>query len=210
MLRSWFPSTTLPRESPTRGASSTDRKNADGISDPESTFRVVLFQYLGKCVMLQLLPTTSSSRRRRTRPSPAPGNCQATTPLSRKQRFLLVQERIGLSCDALAIFALIDDVVVKTLADKHTVCNAEINRDCDDHRHETSPSSADEVADVTYEPDENEDERNSFSRAIAVVFDQLRDLNMSVVCKSDLGRDQKNAHEEENPAGQTYGTEHSR
>ena len=132
--------------------------------------------------MLLAMAATPSCRRC-TGPPSAPWDGQAATSLSRKQGLFFVQRCIRLSSSASPIFAPVDDVVVKTLADEHTVCDAEIDCNRNDDGHETSPSCTYEIADVAYEPDEDETEGDSFSGAVAVVFDQLWDLDVLVVGK---------------------------
>ena len=58
----------------------------------------------------------------------------------------------------------------------YQVGNAEVHGQGNDGWHQASPECAGKVGDIADEPDDEEDERNSISRARPVVLDQLRDL----------------------------------
>ena len=71
----------------------------------------------------------------------------------------------------------VDTIVVPPLQHQHRVQETEIQRDRDHGRHQPRPNGSDEVADIAERPDEQEGERERRRRRVAVVGQQLGDLN---------------------------------
>lgn len=77
---------------------------------------------------------------------------------------------------ALVVATIVQPVVVDALQNEDAVGEAEVYGESYYRRHKPGPGCAQQVRDITHEPDGEEEERDAIGRLKTVVFNQLRNL----------------------------------
>lgn len=165
------PYTRLPCDGPPRCADGNYAENAQRVLDPG-----VLIRFLDDQAGQAAGPSASCAGIPAAAPAGmAPRQTHVGAVSATEQRLL---DAVLTPGGLLPALAGVLDVVVDALCDEDQIGEAEVDGEGDDGGHELGPERADEVGDVAYEPDGEEGQRDAVCGGLAVVFDELGDLDL--------------------------------